>query len=183
MYGEARRERWGHSHLRKIVSAPSGPSLHAFLSLSDEADPHTSLTIVRRRCGRVGFPLGSHPWMLTVVHRRYGFRRVNVECTQADDSFYTTTGMNEKGKSQSERARRRGRADGVSRLFNFRRRTVLAAPKVSGWMTPAIRKIPVAAQEAPSVERTTGRVPQPVLSRRNMAPTFKPEIKRQGITG
>ena len=119
MYGEARRERWGHSHLRKIVSAPSEPSLHAFLSLSDEADPHTSLTIVRRRCGRVGFPLGSHPWMLTVVHRRYGFRRVNVECTQADDSFYTTTGMNEKGKSQSERARRRGRADGVSRLFIF----------------------------------------------------------------
>ena len=85
--------------------------------------------------------------------------------------------MDEKGKSQSERARRRGRADGVSRLFNFRRRTVLAAPKVSGLMTPAIRKIPVAAHEAPSGERTPGRVPQPVLSRRNIALTFKPEMR------
>ena len=85
--------------------------------------------------------------------------------------------MDGNAKSQSERARRRGRADGVSRLFNFRRRTVLAAPKVSGWMTPAIRKIPVAAQEAPSGERTTGRVPQPVLLRRNAALTFKSEMR------
>ena len=91
--------------------------------------------------------------------------------------------MNGKGESQSERARRRGRADGVSRLFIFRRRTLLAAPKVSGLMTPAIRKIPVTAHEAPAGERTTGRVPQPVLSRRNAAPTFRPEMKRQGITG
>ena len=139
MYGEARRERWGHSHLRKIVSAPSGPSLHAFLSLSDEADPHTSLTIVRRRCGRVGFPLGSHPWMTSFrcqavqIQTSESWMYADVRTpiskatlslvptgwAQADDSFYTTTGMNEKGKSQSERARRRGRADGVSRLFIF----------------------------------------------------------------
>ena len=85
--------------------------------------------------------------------------------------------MDEKGKSQSERARRRGRADGVSRLFIFRRRTLLAAPKVSGLMTPAIRKIPVAAHEAPAGGRTPGRVPQPVLSRWNMAPTLKPEMR------
>ena len=38
------------------------------------------------------------------------------ECTQTSDSFYTIIEMDEKGKSQSERARRRGRADGVSRL-------------------------------------------------------------------
>ena len=33
--------------------------------------------------------------------------------------FYIIIEMDEKGKSQSERARRRGRADGVSRLFIF----------------------------------------------------------------
>ena len=54
-----------------------------------------------------------------IVCRRCGRRRVNVECTQAGDSFYTIIEMNEKGESQSERARRRGRADGVSCLFNF----------------------------------------------------------------
>ena len=85
--------------------------------------------------------------------------------------------MDGKGENQNERARRRGRADGVSRLLFFRRRTLLASLKVSGLVTPAIRKIPVAAQEAPSGERTPGRVPQPVLSRRNMAPTFKSEMR------
>ena len=91
--------------------------------------------------------------------------------------------MDGKGENQNERARRRGRADGVSRLLFFRRRTLLASLKVSGLVTPAIRKIPVAAQEAPSGERTPGRVPQPVLLRRNAAPTFRSEMKRQGITG
>ena len=57
--------------------------------------------------------------MLTIVCRRCGFRRVNVECTQAGKFFYTTIEMDGKGKSQSERARRRGRVDGVSRLFIF----------------------------------------------------------------
>ena len=33
--------------------------------------------------------------------------------------FYTIIEMDGKGKSRSERARRRGRADGVSRLFIF----------------------------------------------------------------
>ena len=68
--------------------------------------------------------------------------------------FYTIIGMGGKGKSQSERARRRGRADGVSRLFIF-----------------------AAAHEAPTGERTAGRVPQPVLLRRNAAPTFKPKMR------
>ena len=58
------------------MSAPLGPSLHASLSMSGEADPHTSLTAVRRRCGRVGFPLESHPWMFTIVRRRCGRGRV-----------------------------------------------------------------------------------------------------------
>ena len=38
---------------------------------------------------------------------------------QAGDSFYTTIEMDGNGESQNERARRRGRADGVSRLFIF----------------------------------------------------------------
>ena len=75
-HGRARREILGHSHWRKVVSAPLGPSLHAFLSMSGEAGPHTSLTAVRRRCSRVGFPLGSHPWMFTIVRRRCGHGRV-----------------------------------------------------------------------------------------------------------
>ena len=119
MYDGARREILGHSHLRKIVSVPLGPSLDASLSMSGEAGLHTSLTIVRRRCSRVGFPLESHPCMLAVVRRRCECRRVNEEYTQAGDSFYTIIGMDGKGKSQSERARRRGRADGGSRLFIF----------------------------------------------------------------
>ena len=44
---------------------------------------------------------------------------MSEKCTQASDSFYTIIEMDEKGKSQSELARRRGRADGVSRLFVF----------------------------------------------------------------
>ena len=32
-HGEARREKWVYVHLRKVVSAPSGPSLHVFLSI------------------------------------------------------------------------------------------------------------------------------------------------------
>ena len=98
MYSEARRERLGHSHLRKVVSVPSGPSLDDGLSLSSEADPHTSLAVVHRRCG---------------------LRRVNEKRTQTGNFFYTIIEMDGKGKSQSERARRRGRADGVSRLFIF----------------------------------------------------------------
>ena len=50
------------------------------------------------------------------------------------DSFYTIIEMDGKSKSRSERARRRGRADGVRRLFNFRRRTLLAALRASGLM-------------------------------------------------
>ena len=37
----------------------------------------------------------------------------------SDERFYTIIEMDGKGKSRSERARRRGRADGVSRLFIF----------------------------------------------------------------
>ena len=44
---------------------------------------------------------------------------MNGGCAQAKQPFYTTAEMDGKGKSQSERARRRGRADGVSRLFIF----------------------------------------------------------------
>ena len=69
-YGKARQEKWVYVHLRKVVSAPSGPSLDDGLFLSGEADPHTSLTAVRRRCSCVGFPSGSHPWILTVVRMR-----------------------------------------------------------------------------------------------------------------
>ena len=80
------------------------------------------------------------------------------------------------------RARMSGPGVGAGRMVYaaflfFRRRTLLAAPKVSGLMTPAIRKIPVTAQEAPSGERMPGRVPQPVLLRQNTAPTFKPEMR------
>ena len=85
-YGKARREKFGHSHRRKVVSA----SLWEVILVC--------LCIMRRRCRR---------------------RRVNGECTQTGNSFYTIIEIDGKGKSQSERARRRGRADGVSRLFIF----------------------------------------------------------------
>ena len=57
--------------------------------------------------------------MLTVVPRRCRRRRVNGECTQTGNSFYMIIEMDGKGESQNERARRRGQADGVSRLFIF----------------------------------------------------------------
>ena len=44
---------------------------------------------------------------------------MNRECTQAGKFFYKTIEMDGKGKSQNERARRRGRADGVSRPLIF----------------------------------------------------------------
>ena len=49
IHDEIRREKSVYVHLRKVVSAPSGPSLHTKLSLSGEAGLHTSLAAVRRR--------------------------------------------------------------------------------------------------------------------------------------
>ena len=53
------------------------------------------------------------------MRRRCEYRRVNEVCTQAIRFPYMTVEMDGNGESQNERARRRGRADGVSRLFIF----------------------------------------------------------------
>ena len=117
-HGEARREKWVYVHLRKVVSAPFGaiPACFPFYGrrsgLTDFVDGTTQ---TMRPCR----PLWGHPWMLTIVPRRCRRRRVNGGCTQTGNSFYMIIEMDGKGESQNERARRRGRADGVSRLFIF----------------------------------------------------------------
>ena len=45
-HGEARREKWGYVHLRKVVSASSGPSLDAGIPLSDGADAGGRFTAI-----------------------------------------------------------------------------------------------------------------------------------------
>ena len=82
-HGEIRRENLGHSHLRKVVSAPLGPSLDAYRCMQTVRTQTSDLRLahVRRSqtgemgiCAlgesRVGFLLGSPPWILTVVRRR-----------------------------------------------------------------------------------------------------------------
>ena len=82
-HGEIRRENLGHSHLRKVVSAPLGPSLDAYRCMQTVRTQTSDLRLahVRRSqtgemgiCAlgesRVGFSLGSPPWILTVVRRR-----------------------------------------------------------------------------------------------------------------
>ena len=88
--------------------------------MSGEADPHTLLMAVRRRCGLVGIPLGSHPWLMSFLSVGADADGEIGNVRRQGNSFYTTAEMDGKGKSQSERARRRGRADGVSRHFIFR---------------------------------------------------------------